>query len=92
MKYKIVYNPRYQCNHLLITGFSLEIGNNYTMDHFTEFLFEQNKVEIIELCESMDLDDIVTLQYQGSYGTHKDKFSISDLMDYFRPLNKIYYS
>jgi hypothetical protein len=92
VKSKIVYNSKYQCHQLLVCGFSLDIGNNYTLDHLFDFLFSQ-KPEIIDLIEKADttLGDIITLCYRGNYGKHKELISVSDASDYLRHYNKIYY-
>lgn len=77
-----------------ITGFSLNLGNNYTLEHFVNALFEcEDGLAVVELIywHGIALGDQVTFEYQGSYGHHCDSWVMCDLMDYLRPAyNKFY--
>jgi len=62
----------------------LEIGNNYTLDHFCKFLEEQKKdviAYVYNIYES--LSDTIIFYYKGKYGIHKEVLGMNDFHDYF---------
>jgi len=69
-----------------ISGFNLQIGNNYTADHFIRFLMEQRQ-DVIDLLASVELDDDVVFEFRGTYGNHHEHWAMSDLADYLRAHN-----
>jgi hypothetical protein len=67
----------------LITNFNLNLGNNYTSQHFADALNEEQP-DIIEYLSSINLSDSVIFKYNGKYGKHEDKWSVYDLWDYLK--------
>jgi hypothetical protein len=78
----------------IITGFSLPLGNSYTIEHFVSALFEcEEGLAVVDLLywHGIALDDLVSFEYNGSYGLHRDSWAMCDLMDFIRPeYNKFY--
>ena len=76
-----------------ISGFTLPLGNNYTISHLVDALFEcEDGLKVVDLIYNSEIGegDTITFEYKGSYGNHKDSFVMCDLMDYLRPAMKLY--
>jgi hypothetical protein len=71
-----------------ISGFHLDIGNNYTDDHFVKFLHEQ-RPDIIEYVRTkVGSDDEIVFQYTGKFGTHEDIFVGVDFFDFVHSVER----
>ena len=76
------YNKEYGCYTYTISNFSLDLGNNYSNDHFVEALNNQQDDIVDYLRSNVGLSDDVTFIYNGNYGEHKDMWTMSDLSDF----------
>lgn len=64
----------------------LNLGNNYTEDHFATALvtaYPEDSDLMSYLGDLHDGDDI-TFKYRGNYGNHEDKWAMSDLWDFIK--------
>jgi hypothetical protein len=65
----------------------LNLGNNYTDDHFAEALKDAyGDSELLDnfLETEVSLSDTINFIYRGNYGKHKDTWGMSDLSDFLR--------
>jgi len=94
MKIIIKHNKEYDFNVVTIeSDINLDLGNNYTMDHYCNALFDAlpESEPLIDEIEKHDLNDEIEIICNGNYGLVGLYSCGNDISDYFRPLNKIYY-
>jgi hypothetical protein len=76
------YNEEYDCDVYTISDFSLDLGNNYSENHFTEALKNEQDDIVDYLSSNVSLSDDVIFIFKGNYGKHKESWSMSDLSDF----------
>ena len=63
-----------------ISGLRLDLGNNYTDDHFVDALAGSEKGEDINsLIRTLNSGDDVTISFKGNFGMDKEGYVVNDL-------------
>ncbi len=94
MKITEAKNKEHDCIDVIIeSDIHLNLGNNFTMNHFTRALFEAlpESEALIDKIESYNLDDGITIICGGNFSNVQLSTCGNDISDYFRPLNKEFY-
>lgn len=64
----------------------LNLGNNYTMEHFVDALKQAypEDSDLMSYLGDTGSGDDITFKYVGKFGKHEDNYAASDLHDYLR--------
>lgn len=85
LKHEIEKDEIYECEDHHIYFKSLNLGCNYSLNHFIDTLKEERESIIDYLYNfGLDLNDSIIFHYQGNYGSHREDIAVWDFWDFIR--------